>query len=1266
LRGGADAAAQLADLTDEIVRLRRAVEATTDFVTFHTRTGRVLFANGAARAAIGLAVGEPLPEAGIRDFFAATPEQVAEIRDALADYGRWSGELDVHGIGRTIPASVVITGHRDAEGRYEYFSALARDITEQRAVDGARRRSEGALRAIVQSSPLAIFAVDGDGAVQVWNRACEELFGWTASESIGAPPPFAESADELRALINLVFEGETVKSQEARGAARDGRVLDVDLALAPLRNAAGRVASAVVVVADVTDQRRAERALRESEVRFRSLVQNSSDMVTIVGDDNRVTYRSPSAWRFLGLDPDDDPETAADFGLHEEDRPTVAAMFERLRANPGSSETLLYRFERGDGAMRWIEMVATDHSDDPAVAGVVTNSRDITERIAAAHAVRASEERLQALVANISDVISVIDADGNLMYASPSSERVYGYPADEWPNDKSVFDTVHPDDRDRVIDLWMGSLSTPGEFRPMELQLQRGDGSWMFAELVANNLLDDPSVNGIVVTSRDITERKHAEEALRESEGRLRESEARYRAVVDDQTELVCRYRPDATITFANRAFLEFFGFEGEVGGATLVDLRPASERAQVLDRVTSFSAGRRVMTHIDREVALDGSERWYEWTDRAFVDVDGAVVEIQSVGHDVTEQRRATEFTARQTEILEKVARGVPLPETLRTIAAALEAQFPRFSCVIMLLDEDGERLRIGGAPSLAPAFLDVLDGLRVKAATGSCGAAASLRQPVYVRDIASDDRCADFRDVAEAHGLHASWSVPIVASDGGAVLGTLDVFGGEPRLPDEEHQQIFFLLAQLASIAIERKAFEERLAHQSMHDPLTGLPNRLLFTDRLGHAIARCLRTKSNVGVAFVDLDRFKNINDSLGHEAGDELLIEVARKLESVIRPGDTVARFGGDEFAILCEDLVADTARELMMDIAQRLLSGVARPTIVRGTEMFVGASVGIALATEGDERPEDILRDADAAMNHAKESGRGRLEVFDDTMRARAVSVHATENALHRAIERGELRLFFQPVVCLADARCVGAEALLRWQHPERGLIGPAEFIPLAEETGLVVPMGWWVIEEAARHAARWQLENADEFVVSVNLSARQLVQPGLAERLAEVLEQTGAEPASLCFEITESVLMDDTETVIEVIGKVRALGAQFAIDDFGTGYSSLGYLKRFPVDAVKIDRSFVSGLGSDPGDAAIVSAVVGLAHALNLRVTGEGVETEEQLLALIEHGCDQAQGYFFAPPQPALDLRGLIARTRTWRPPGATVMRPAGGARRQA
>ena len=442
-------------------------------------------------------------------------------------------------------------------------------------------------------------------------------------------------------------------------------------------------------------------------------------------------------------------------------------------------------------------------------------------------------------------------------------------------------------------------------------------------------------------------------------------------------------------------------------------------------------------------------------------------------------------------------------------------------------------------------------------------------------------------------------------------------------------------------------------------MHDSLTGLPNRLLFLDRLGQSIARCCAVGSAVSVAFLDLDRFKNVNDSLGHDAGDELLAAVARRIESVIRPGDTVARFGGDEFTFSASSFRVRPRRPSR----SRSRSGCSRPSSSPSSCAAPRCTWVRASASRSQPRARSDRRSCSATPTRRcttpRRAGRGRVEVFDDTMRTARSPRHATENALHRALERGEFRLFFQPIVRLGDARCIGAEALLRWQHPDRGLLAPAEFIPLAEETGLVVEMGWWVIEEAARNAARWQLEQSDPIQVAINLSARQLTQPDLADRVATVIAESGVRPSSLCFEITESVLMDDAESVLDIITRVRSLGVQFSIDDFGTGYSSLGYLKRFPVDSVKIDRSFVSGLGSDPGDAAIVSAVIGLAHALGLRVTAEGVETEEQLSALIALECDEAQGYFFSPPQPAPDLRSLIARTRTWRPPGAGVMRPA-------
>jgi diguanylate cyclase (GGDEF)-like protein/PAS domain S-box-containing protein len=1193
----------IVDVTEErtvqrgLAMLSRAVESTPDLVSFHDRDGRMFFANAAAREFFGVGDDDPVPSLGPADYLDAPPETITELEAALTGKGHWSGELNaVNAAGRTLPVEVSVVGHHDEQGEIEYYSALSRDLTERHTVEAARRRSETALRAIVQSSPLAIFAFDVDGIVHVWNRAAEELFGWSAKEAVGVLPPFVttENALEIEELFRRVFDGRTVKGYLSRFCRKDGADVDVDVSIAPLRNQAGRVVTAVAVLADVTEQKRATQAVRESEVWFRSLVQHSTDMVMVIAEDGEMRYLSPSACTFLGVEAHDalGRRVTEVIRAMEADLPALQEMFLGLRAAPGATERATFRVERSDGTTRWIEMAASNLLDDPAVRGIVANARDITESFEADASVRASEERLRALLSSVSDAIVVLDDEGMLTYSSPVADEMFAE-ADE---DAGVFAPVDPDDLPRALQLWEATRNRSGVSPPAEVRIARAGGGWLDAEVIANNLLEDPAVSGIVMTIRDVTDRTRSEEALRASESRLRESEARYRAVVDDQIELVCRYRPDTTITFVNRAFADFYGrSRDELIGSLLSELHPPTAREMILGRLRRFGPDSELQTYDDWELGADGARRCYRWIDRAFLDEHGHVVEVQSVGHDVTEERRASVLTENQAHILEEVARGVPLEETLRTISSTVEQYFPKLSCAIVLEDE------------------------------------IDLERP-------------------------PTWSTPILAADRKTLLGSVAVYGGDAAEPDDEQRRIFSLVAHLASIAIERKAFEDRLAHQSMHDPLTGLPNRLLFLDRLALATARALRTHACVAVLFLDLDRFKNVNDSLGHDAGDELLVSVARRLASVLRPGDTVARFGGDEFTILCEDLPADQARSRAVEIARRLVGAMAQPFVVRDAETYVGVSVGIALTTTGEETADELLRDADAAMYHAKEAGRGRIEVFDDAMRARALARHATENALHRAIERGELRLFFQPIVRLDDARCIGAEALVRWQHPERGLVTPGEFVPLAEETGLIVALGAWVLEHATSQAARWQMEQ-DAFSVSINLSARQLAEPGLAEQVAEVLRRSGVTPSNICFEITESVLMEDADAVVHVIAEMRALGVRFAIDDFGTGYSSLGYLKRFAVDTVKIDRAFVDGLGDDEGDRAIVSAVIGLAHALGLRVVAEGVETETQLGELVALGCDEAQGYFFAPPQPAQDLKALVSATRRWRPPGSTLMR---------
>ncbi|HUQ40148.1 MAG TPA: EAL domain-containing protein [Acidimicrobiales bacterium] len=435
------------------------------------------------------------------------------------------------------------------------------------------------------------------------------------------------------------------------------------------------------------------------------------------------------------------------------------------------------------------------------------------------------------------------------------------------------------------------------------------------------------------------------------------------------------------------------------------------------------------------------------------------------------------------------------------------------------------------------------------------------------------------------------------------------------------------------------ERKVFEAELRRQALHDHLTGLPNRSLLLDRLSHALGRGRRKGTTVAVLFLDLDRFKVLNDSMGHHVGDRLLGAVAARLEEVVRPGDTVARFGGDEFVVLCEDVTGEVEA---LTVAQRLLDTLQSPFVLDGAEIFVSASIGITLPVGDDTLPESLIRDADAAMYRAKERGRARVELFDQAMRLRAMERLQIESDLRRALERGELELHYQPMVALADRSVVGVEALLRWNHPTRGMVGPDDFIPLAEETGIILPIGAWVLEEACR----WRIGAPlpDEARVWVNMSARQLAQPDLVSQAAELLRRTGAPASQIGLEITETVLMEDPMACIAILGELRGLGFSLALDDFGTGYSSLGYLTRFPIDTVKVDRSFVAQLVEDRGTRAIVTAVIGLTHTLGMDVVAEGVETDAQLSSLRGLGCDVGQGYLFAKPSSADELGPLDSR----------------------
>lgn len=427
------------------------------------------------------------------------------------------------------------------------------------------------------------------------------------------------------------------------------------------------------------------------------------------------------------------------------------------------------------------------------------------------------------------------------------------------------------------------------------------------------------------------------------------------------------------------------------------------------------------------------------------------------------------------------------------------------------------------------------------------------------------------------------------------------------------------------------ERKAFEKQLTQQAFYDALTGLPNRVLFRDRLGQALVRAGRRKDAVGVLFLDLDNFKLVNDSLGHQFGDSLLTEAAARLRACVRAQDTVARLGEDEFVVILELLAGE---EDAVPVAKAIAHQFGRPFVLDGREVVVTVSIGIAISDAGQETAESLLRDADIAMYRAKSDGRARYIIFDPSMHTDSLARLELENDLRHALDHDELRVHYQPIVMMESGEFTEVEALVRWQHPIRGLVSPGEFIPIAEETGLIIPLGLWVLEEACRQVVAWheQFATKTPLTLSVNLSPRQFQQPSLVADVARTLKESGLPANCLKLEITEGVIMRDVEATIRTLWELKNLGLQLAIDDFGTGYSSLSYLKRLPLDVLKIDRSFVSGIGHNQEDTAIVHAIMALAKSLNLKVTGEGIETVEQAALLGEWGCDRGQGYLFSRP----------------------------------
>jgi diguanylate cyclase (GGDEF)-like protein/PAS domain S-box-containing protein len=686
-----------------------------------------------------------------------------------------------------------------------------------------------------------------------------------------------------------------------------------------------------------------------------------------------------------------------------------------------------------------------------------------------------SEMRFRALIENSTDGIALVGPDGVIAYAAPSTERILGYKP-EGLIGVNAFDLFHPEDVGEAREQMASLLDERNATRTSRLRLKRKDGVWRWVEGIATNLLFEPTVRAIVVNYRDITERRDAEEALKESE-------EQFRLIQENALDAIITMSPEGEITSWNPQAETVFGWtRDEVVGRPLAEtLIPARHRESHVRGLES--------------VLATG---------------EGPIL------------NRRTEVTA---------------------------------------LDRSGREF---------PVELAVV--------------------PLYRGEDLTF--CAFVRDISE------------------------------------------------------RKKAEETIRHLAYHDVLTGLPNRVLFEERLRLALAQAKRSRTKVAVMFLDLDRFKLVNDTVGHTGGDQLLQEVAREFSETVREGDTVARVGGDEFTFLLPGI---EHREDATTVAERILQRIRQPRSVAGQEFRVSTSIGITIFPRDGSSADILMRNADTAMYRAKERGRDNYQLFTPAMKASLQEMLSLENDLRRALEREELFILYQPLVAVDSGSIVGGEALLRWQHPRRGLVAPDEFIPLAEETGLISGIGEWVLHQACRQAKTWEEFGLGPIRISVNVAARQVEQPGLVGAVGAALADSGLPPHRLQLELTEGAVMRQVESVTSALAKLRAMGVGISIDDFGTGYSSLGYLKRFPIDTIKIDRSFVRDVTTDQNDAAIVTTVIAMARGLNLRVVAEGVETEAQLRFLRDNKCDEYQGFLLSPAVSPNEFEALV-RQREERP----------------
>ena len=1104
--------------------------------------------------------------------------------------------------------------HRRGDGTV-VWNGLMIDITERR---NARAEAER-LNAILDSTPDCVAVTDPQGMIQYLNAGGRAMLGLAPDADLGQRCflEFISDTDVERLCEEATRTAARAGtwSGETTVAATGGELRPVSQTVLCHRDETGRVDRFSTVIRDLSERVAMEAELRASEERYRLLYHHTPTLLHSIDPQGRLTAVSEYWLEHLGYTREQViGRPSLDFFTPESGQRAL----EQIRPafwRDGYIRNVPFQIVRADGEVIDVLLSADcQYGEAGEVVQAISVMADVTERVAAERRLAASEERLSSLYHNTPVMMHSVDPQGRIIDVNDywlqrlgyARERVVGTPAREF---------LSPASQEKAWRIDMPRLLEQGYLRDEPLEVVCADGS--VRDILLSATLDQDR-SGEMLYSRSVMIDVSAQ----------RRAEADYRDIFENATEGIYRSTPQGRLLRANPALAQLHGFNdeaellaniGDIDSDWYVDPRSRHRLKALLahqDRVTDFEA------EITRFAS--GERIWTSENVRAIRDRDGEILYYEGTVRDITAQYRAARLAERRGEILEMIARDQPVTGILHEIVAIIEQQYPDLTGAILRL-QDG-RLYTAAAPSLAVPCIEALDGRQPAMIGGAIAAALAAGEAVP----ASGRSGSDFARRVQAGGYAGVVAVPVY-DQRGAELGVLAAFAAQTAEPGREEQVLLNEMAQITSIAIEQYRLAQQLIRQARYDELTGLPNRALLYDRLEHGIEELERSGQRLAVLLLDLDEFKLVNDTLGHSVGDELLRQVATRLRYQVRAGDTVARLGGDEFVLLVR---LDETQEAS-EIAERVVRSLQGSIALAGQEVHARPSVGISIAPQDGTAPESLLQAADTAMYAAKHGGKNHYRYFAEAMNARITERLRVEGDLRHALVREELVLHFQPQFALVGHALVGLEALVRWQHPQRGLLLPGDFLPVAERSPLIGEVDRYVLARACATLAAWQA-SGHEVVLGVNISARELLAEDFAALIERTIVASGVHPRGLELEITESVLMHDFELASQQLTQLKARfpGLRVAIDDFGSGYSSLNYLRHLWIDTLKIDRSFVADIdNAEAADTAraIIRTIVELGRSLGLTVVAEGVETATQAELLAEIGCDSAQGFWFQP-----------------------------------